>query len=186
MMFSIFQINFGLIENVEQKSTENSDEHYYQISDYEHELENDGNEEEVDQIEIEREEWQTPNSKPSLLKILRHYAAYTCQKQDDMTYLLKLLKTHEPDPHYSMLPSTGKELVKIDGRDWPSNGTSKKLPSPIRVGVGKYVHFGLENALNGESAGIVHRDSDLLQFVDIYVEEPNLLPKPIIKRVCLY
>ena len=62
MMFSIFQINFGLIENVEQKSTENSDEHYYQISDYEHELENDGNEEEVDQMEIEREEWQTPNS----------------------------------------------------------------------------------------------------------------------------
>ena len=134
MMFSIFQINFDLIENVEQKSTENSDEHYYQISDYEHELENDGNEEEVDQMEIEREEWQTQNSKPSLLKILRHYAVYTCQKQDDMTYLLKLLKTHEPDPNYSMLPSTGKELVKIDGRDWPSNETSKKLPSPIRVG----------------------------------------------------
>nr|CAH0104284.1 unnamed protein product [Daphnia galeata] len=79
----------------------------------------------------------------------------------------------------------GKELVKIDGFDWPSNDqqSSPKLPPASSLGNGKYLHFGLENALNGESPGIVHRDADLFQFVNVYVDEPNLLPKAIVKRI---
>ena len=104
-----------------------------------------------------------------------------------MTYLLRLLKTHEPVADYSSLPSTGKGLVNINGSDWPPNiaskKTNKKLPSAVSVGTGKYLHFGLESALIGESPGVVHRDADLLQFVDVYVENPSLLPENYRKRV---
>lgn len=137
-----------------------------------------------EQSETYQDRLQSPAaSKLSLLKILRHFAVYTGQKQDHMTYLLKLLKMHEPDPYYSMLPRTRKELVKIDGLDFKPNQASRKMPPATQVDTGKYIHFGLESGLNGESAGIVHRDSDLLQFVDLYVEEPCLVPSPILKRV---
>ena len=123
------------------------------------------------------------SSKLFFLEILQHFAAYTSQNQNDMTYLLTLLKEHEPVPDYSSLPRTGKTLVKICGDDWPSNGNSKKLPPAIAVGTGKYLHFGVESALNGESVGIVHRDADLLQFVDKYIKDPNVLPTTYLKEV---
>jgi hypothetical protein len=77
----------------------------------------------------------------------------------------------------------------IDGNDWHTVSRkiqiSRKLPSPGHINDGKYVHFGLENALSGNSAGLVHCDSDLLQFVDIYLTNPGILPKGIRKRVTL-
>lgn len=123
--------------------------------------------------------------KYSLLEILQHFAVYSGQKQEDMTYLLKLLKYYEPAPHYSSLPSTGQQLLKIDGFDWPSDrdGQTKKLPQPVSLGGGKYLHFGLENALMGNSPGIVHRNADLLQFVDVYMESPHLVPESVRKKV---
>ena len=57
------------------------------------------------------------------------------------------------------------------------------MPPASLLGTGKYLHFGLENALSDESPGIVPRDADLFQFVNVYVDEPNLLPKAIVKRV---
>lgn len=36
-----------------------------------------------------------------------------------MTYLLKLLIRHQPDPMYDTLPNTGKQLLHIDGSDIP-------------------------------------------------------------------
>jgi hypothetical protein len=122
----------------------------------------------------------------TLIKLLRHFAAFTNQKQDHLTYLLTLLKLYEPVPYYSLLPSTGKELMHIDGSDWPSltnNFSLRKLPSAVPINDGKYVHFGLENALSGNSAGFIHRDADLLQFVDIYHNNPSILPKELRKRV---
>jgi hypothetical protein len=127
------------------------------------------------------------SEKMTLIKLLCHFAAYTSQKQEHMTYLLKLLKLYEPTPNYCLLPSTGKELKHIDGNDWHTASReipiSRKLPSPVQINDGKYVHFGLENALSGNSAGLVHCDSDLLQFVDIYFTNPGILPKGIRKRV---
>ena len=81
-----------------------------------------------------------------------------------MTYLLKLLKAHEPVPSYSSLPNTGRELVRIDGTDVSKfkSGLSTQLPSPTVINDGKYIHFGLENALCGDSPGVVDRDHDLL------------------------
>ena len=96
-----------------------------------------------------------------------------------MTYLLLLLKQHRPDACYDSLPNTGKELLKIDGFDFPTTSgkrESKKFTPPVKIDNGKYVHFGLENALNGDLPGLVHRDAELLQYVPIYTEEKNLLP----------
>ncbi|KAK4021856.1 hypothetical protein OUZ56_007345 [Daphnia magna] len=39
----------------------------------------------------------------SFIKLLRHWAAFTSQKQSDMTYLLTLLKLYEPNPTYALL-----------------------------------------------------------------------------------
>jgi hypothetical protein len=97
-----------------------------------------------------------------------------------------LLKLYEPEENYSTLPNTAKELIKIYGFDWPSNDqqqSSPKLPPASPVGDDKYLHFGLESALSGTSPGIVYHDADLFQFANVYVDEPHLLPKAIMKRV---
>jgi hypothetical protein len=97
-----------------------------------------------------------------------------------------LLKLYEPEANYSTLPNTGKELIKIYGFDWPSldqQQPSPKLPPASPVGDGKYLHFCLESAFSGTSPGIVYLDADLFQFVNVYVDEPHLLPKAIVKRV---
>ncbi|KAK4007407.1 hypothetical protein OUZ56_012564 [Daphnia magna] len=107
-------------------------------------------------------------------------------KKNHLTYLLTLLKVHEPLSHYSLLPNTGKELMKIDGLDFPASindPTHKKLSEARLINDGKYFHFGIENALKGESVGLIHRDADLLQFVDVYLQNPGLLPKNLRHRI---
>ena len=54
---------------------------------------------------------------PSLKKILQHFAVSTHQKKSHMTYLLKLLIEYQPLPAYDSLPTTGQQLLYIDGRD---------------------------------------------------------------------
>lgn len=54
----------------------------------------------------------------SLKTILQHYAVYTDTKLSHMTYLLGLLIFHKPLPDYDCLPSTGEQLLHIDGRDF--------------------------------------------------------------------
>lgn len=57
-------------------------------------------------------------SKPlTLKKLLQHFAAYTGQKKSHMTYLLKLLKKHQPPAAYESLPSTGTQLMSITRND---------------------------------------------------------------------
>lgn len=67
-----------------------------------------------------------------------------------MTYLLKLVKYYKPEANYDCLTRTGQELLKIDGRDWPIGiNTNKNLTKPTELeDGGKYIHFGLESALN--------------------------------------
>lgn len=122
----------------------------------------------------------------SFIKLLRLLAAFTSQKQSDMTYLLTLLKLYEPYPIYELLPSMGKELMKIDGNDWPTlrnKQLENKLPPAIPIDSGKYVHFGVENAINGISVGLIHRVTDLVKFFDVYQKNPNLLSKSMRARV---
>ena len=76
--------------------------------------------------------------------------------------------------------------MKIDGLDFPasiSDPTHKKMPEARLINDGKYFHFGIENALKGSSIGLIHRDADLLQFVDVYLQNPCLLPKILRDRV---
>jgi hypothetical protein len=55
----------------------------------------------------------------SFKQILRHWAASTNQKKSHLTYLLQLLKEHKPLIDFDRLPSSGKQLMFIDGRDVP-------------------------------------------------------------------
>jgi hypothetical protein len=60
-------------------------------------------------------------------------------------------------------PGTPGKLMRIDGNDWHTLREipiSRKLPPPVKINDGKYVHFRLENALSRNFAGFVHCDSD--------------------------
>jgi hypothetical protein len=123
--------------------------------------------------------------KLSLLTILRHFATYINQKHSHLTYLLKLLNYYKPPANYDCLPRTGQELLKIDGRDWlnGSNNT-RSLPKPTELEEGgKYIHFGLESALNCDSPGVLHKDANLFQFVSIFRENPPLVPIPFREKI---
>ncbi|KZR96726.1 Cc8L18.2-like protein, partial [Daphnia magna] len=66
-----------------------------------------------------------PNNKPlSFKRILCHWAAFTMQKKSHLTYLLELLKEHRPQIDFDTLPSSGKQLMLIDGRDMPQPYTT--------------------------------------------------------------
>lgn len=59
-------------------------------------------------------------------------------------------------------------------------------PKPIEFeNGGKYIHFGLESALMGESAGVYSRDANLLQFAHIYKTNPELVPDAIRAQVVI-
>lgn len=68
-----------------------------------------------------------------LIKLLRHFAACTNQKQSHLTYLLTLLKLYEPIPNYRLLPSTGKELMQIDGNDLPASRNEPLKKSCLKL-----------------------------------------------------
>lgn len=87
-----------------------------------------------------------------------------------------------------MLPNTGKILLDLKGCNWNAqNGeSSEKLPPAIPIKGGSYFHFGLKDGLLADSPGVVHSTSALLQYVDVYLEDPNLLPKPVSKKVLFY
>nr|CAH0103505.1 unnamed protein product [Daphnia galeata] len=76
--------------------------------------------------------------------------------------------------------------MHVDGSNLPTSTKnevkSRQLPSAVSINDGKYVHFGLENALKGNYVGLIHRDADLIQLVDLYYKNANLLPKDLRKR----
>lgn len=145
----------------------------------------------------------------SFKRLLQHFAAVTHQKKSKMTCFLKLFKRHQPIPEYDTLPSTGQQLLQIDGRDYygfPSEKTRtnkwtsayvvtstargvkrKRLPTRLPPSrffreKSKYMHFGVESALSGSSVGLVFKNADLLQYITIYKENPQLLPRSLLKK----
>lgn len=48
---------------------------------------------------------------------------------------------------------------------------------------GKLMYFGLEKAILGDSPGIMFKHADLLQYLNIYMEEPNFLPRSLRQKV---
>jgi len=70
----------------------------------------------------------------SMRQIIAHFASDCGIPNKSITVLLKLLKKHKPDPCYDSLPSEGKNLLKIDGRDYPVYSRPTELPqNPIQV-----------------------------------------------------
>lgn len=55
----------------------------------------------------------------SFIKILRHFSVLTDQKKSHLTTFLRLLHHHKPVIDYDSLPSSGEQLLAIDGRDFP-------------------------------------------------------------------
>ncbi|KAK4037922.1 hypothetical protein OUZ56_029946 [Daphnia magna] len=60
----------------------------------------------------------------SFKRILCNWAAFTMQKKSHLTYLLELLKEHRPKIDFDTFPSSGKQLMFIDGRDIPQPYTT--------------------------------------------------------------
>ncbi len=66
-----------------------------------------------------------------------------------------------------------------------------KLPTSVDLPDGrgktiKYMHFGLEAALRGESPGLYFKNSNLLQYASMYATNPRLLPACVREQVILY
>ena len=147
----------------------------------------------------------------TLKKILQHFAVSTNQMKSHMTYLLKLLIEYKPLPAYDSFPATGQQLLYIDGRDvvnqrsaqtltssqTPSSTEQptrkkKRKPMPLPPVINlddedncRYVHFGLENALCGDSVGIYFKHADILQYAGIYRTNPEALPFCLRNKVIL-
>lgn len=86
----------------------------------------------------------------SFLTIFRHWSVATKQEEDGLTLFLKLMKHYKPEIDYSVLPETGKQLLRIDGRDFPN--------------CGKYSSFSNENDDGDEASSRMsdnHDDSDV-------------------------
>lgn len=60
----------------------------------------------------------------------------------------------------------------------------KPLPPAINLSNGgKLMYFGIESALLGNSPGNLFKHADLLQFVQIYKEDPALLSQSLVSKV---
>lgn len=115
-------------------------------------------------------------------RLLQHYFASIKADLSDVTLFLKLFKHYRPKVDYNDLPSFGKTLLKVGVRGF--GGKNNKLPAVIPLGKsGKYVHFGLEKGLSGDSPGDVFHHSGILQFVSLYKQDPLILPTCIRQKV---
>jgi hypothetical protein len=120
----------------------------------------------------------------SLEIILKQFAVMTNQTHMAMTTLLQLLKKYRPETYYDLLPATGKQLLHIDGMDF--DGNSSELPKPKLIENGKYLHYGLELALSGNSPGVYHRHALMTEFAKLYKSKVEVVPHPIRKKVFFF
>lgn len=103
-------------------------------------------------------------------RLLQHWSTSIVLEQDNLTLFLRLLKHFRPRIDYDSLPSTAKTLLKID---------KKKMPTTQQLKGGKYIHFGLEKGLAGESPGLVFENADVMQYVSLFKETPEIVPEAI-------
>jgi hypothetical protein len=86
---------------------------------------------------------------------------------------------------------TDYEMNRIAvGQNIEDQPRKKKRPLPMPKPVdfengGKYIHYGLESALMGESPGLYSRDANIFQYATIYKNNPELVPDAIKSQVIL-
>lgn len=111
----------------------------------------------------------------TFMRLLQHWAVATYQSKSNMTLFLHLLKHCRPVVNYDLLPNTGNTLLKVNKK--------KKTSTLTTFNNGKYVHFGLEKGVAGESPGLIFENADVMQFASIYQEKPLLVPESIRRKV---
>jgi hypothetical protein len=131
----------------------------------------------------------------TFIRLLQHWAVQEGIHVKALTRLLGLLAVFKPETiSYKGFPRDGRTLLKIPKAASLANahikqqtflsvekivpvGTKKE---PRRV-IGKYVHFGLEDALTGTSIGLVHRFHYITLLRRIHTVFPFLLPDDILE-----
>lgn len=83
--------------------------------------------------------------------------------------------------------STGEETDVVEVQEEPASASAAssgiKLPAATQISGGKYFHFGLERGILCESLGVVFQHADVLQYVTVYKENKQLLPRSLKKKV---
>ena len=93
-----------------------------------------------------------PNFKLSFVRILQHFYVMGNITLTAMTSFLKLLHQFTPYIDYNKLPRTARTLVKIPKKQ-SERILSREIPIKGSDKVGEYVHFGLKDAICGDSPG---------------------------------
>lgn len=96
-----------------------------------------------------------PNNmrKLSFVRILQHVAAAGKIRLCILTLFLTLLKKHQPTINYQKLPKQGRTLLRLDEKDKARLAEQVITAKEGKAEVGTYVHFGLEDAILGQSPG---------------------------------
>lgn len=112
-------------------------------------------------------------------RLLQHWAVQEGITQNALNRLFTVLHTFKPSQiSYKKFPHNARTFLKV-----PKVTTSTITPfEAIRVGqkekelIGRYIHFGVEDAILGTSVGVVHRFHYITLLRRIHTVFPLLLP----------
>lgn len=139
----------------------------------------------------------------SFQRVLQHWCVEEHISHMAITRLLKLLHWYKPQYIcYDTLPRTGRNLLKTSESVQVAKGRKEKkrnwqninlleedahkikilnIPCPDSpsklMEVGRYIHFGLEDAITGKSIGLIHRYHYRNLLRRIHTIKPELLPE---------
>lgn len=113
-------------------------------------------------------------------RLLQHWAVQEGITQNALNRLFMVLHTFKPSQIcYKKLPHDARTFLKVPPKVTPST----IIPfEEIRVGekekalIGRYIHFGVEDAILGTSIGLVHRFHYITLLRRIHTVFPLLLP----------
>jgi hypothetical protein len=124
----------------------------------------------------------------TFIRLLQHWAVQEGIHVKALTRLLGLLHDFcEPNTMRSLrLPRDGRTLLKIPKASPFALKEPKQydvISPPVPGGklIGRYIHFGLEDALTGTSIGLVHRYHYITLLRRIHTVFPSLLPEEILE-----
>ena len=117
--------------------------------------------------------------------LIGNYLKAVCGNDQSNTrgddHIASALEKYRPETYYDLLPATGKQLLHIDGMDF--DGNSSELSKPKLIENGKYLHYGLESALSGNSPGVYHRHALMTEFAKLFKSKVEVVPHPIRRKV---
>lgn len=148
-----------------------------------------------DLFRTERLQWMSISSSDlnrhfKFSRLLQHWAVQEGIHVNALTRFLGILHVFKPSSiSYTDLPRDGRTLLKVpkaQAMSWKDVQQRKLLVPemgstiPTRH-IGNYIHFGLEDALTGNSIGLVHRFHYITLLRRIHTVFPLLLPEEILE-----